>query len=191
MLKKKIAQRTDEEIVKLIVEKRQHDHFGLIYDRYVEKVYNKCLSFVKDEALAQDLTHDVFLKTFVNLVKFNHKSKFSTWLYSLTYNFCIDYLRRNSKVHYKSEEALLNIPDDEDSKNERELLKMEAQRLSKVLDMIKPDEKAILLMKYQDEHSIAEIAQALEISQSATKMRIKRTRARVVDLYHQMFSHER
>jgi RNA polymerase sigma-70 factor (ECF subfamily) len=93
-------------------------------------------------------------------------------------------------VVYNSEEILVNIPDAEDSKNERELLKMEAQRLVRVLDAIKPDEKAILLMKYQDECSIAEIAQALEISESATKMRIKRSRAKVVELYQKLFSYE-
>ena len=79
------------------MEKKRHDDFGILYDRYAEKVYHKCISFVKDVDLAQDLAHDVFLKTFLNLAKFEGKSKFSTWLYSLTYNFCIDYLRKNNK----------------------------------------------------------------------------------------------
>ena len=84
--------------MKIIVEKKRHDDFGILYDRYAEKVYHNCISFVKDVDLAQDLAHDVFLKTFLNLAKFEGKSKFSTWLYSLTYNFCIDYLRKNNKT---------------------------------------------------------------------------------------------
>lgn len=182
---------TDEEVVKLIVEKREHDHFGILYDRYVEKVYHKCISFVKDEAIAQDLTHDIFLKTFVNLIKFNHESRFSTWLYSLTYNFCIDYIRKNKKQTFQSDESLSNIPDDEDAKNEQEIFQMEALRLSEILDSLEPDEKAILLMKYQDDMSIKDISSALNASESAVKMRIKRTKAKAVELYQKNYGHER
>ena len=177
--------------MRAIVEERMHEHFGLLYDRYVEKVYHKCISFVKEETLAQDLAHDIFLKTFMNLAKFNHKSKFSTWLYSLTYNFCIDFVRKNNKVKYQSEEGLEEIPDSEDEKNERDLMNMEAKRLAVALDQINPDEKAILLMKYQDEMSIVDLSEALQISESAVKMRIKRSRAKVVEKYNKIFSNER
>ncbi len=182
---------TDEEVVKLIVEKREHDHFGILYDRYVEKVYHKSISFVKDEAIAQDLTHDIFLKTFVNLIKFNHESKFSTWLYSLTYNFCIDYIRKNKKYAFQSDESLVNVPDDEDAKNEQEIFQMEALRLSETLDRLEPDEKAILLMKYQDDMSIKDMSLALNASESAVKMRIKRSKAKAVELYKKNYGHER
>ena len=177
--------------MRVIVVDRKHEHFGLLYDRYIEKVYHKCISFVKDEALAQDLAHDIFLKTFVNMVKFNHKREFSPWLYTFTSNFCIDYTRKNSKVKYQSEEILADIPDTEDHRNEEEMMRMEAERLSHVLDQINPDEKAILLMKYQDDMSIADITEVLDISESAAKMRIKRSRAKVVEKYHKLFSNER
>ncbi|MDP4587599.1 MAG: RNA polymerase subunit sigma-70, partial [Flavobacteriales bacterium] len=75
MFKRKKKDLTDEEIVKSIVDHKNHDDFGLLYDRYSEKVYHKCISFVKDLDLAQDLAHDVFLKTFLNLSRFNHQSK--------------------------------------------------------------------------------------------------------------------
>lgn len=182
---------TDEEVVRLVVEKRKHDLFGILYDRYVEKVYHKSISFVKDEAIAQDLTHDIFLKTFVNLIKFNHESKFSTWLYSLTYNFCIDYIRKNKKYMYQSDEDLKDVPDDEDEKNEQEIFQMEALRLSQVLDSLEVDEKAILLMKYQDDMSIKDISEALSASESAIKMRIKRSKAKAVDLYQKNYRYER
>lgn len=169
--------------MKIIVEENRHEEFGLLYDRYAEKVYHKCISFVKDVDLAQDLAHDVFLKTFINLKKFQGKSKFSTWLYSLTYNFCIDYLRKNNKVMVNNDDLLVNIPDDDDEKNERELMSIASERLSAVLDVIPADDKMILLMKYQDELSIKEIQAALEVSESAVKMRVKRAKAKAVEVY--------
>lgn len=183
MFKRKLKNTSDEALVKIIVEENRHEEFGLLYDRYAEKVYHKCISFVKDVDLAQDLAHDVFLKTFINLKKFQGKSKFSTWLYSLTYNFCIDYLRKNNKVMVNNDDLLVNIPDDDDEKNERELMSIASERLSAVLDVIPADDKMILLMKYQDELSIKEIQAALEVSESAVKMRVKRAKAKAVEVY--------
>jgi RNA polymerase sigma factor (sigma-70 family) len=183
LFKRKLKNTSDEALVKIIVEENRHEEFGLLYDRYAEKVYHKCISFVKDVDLAQDLAHDVFLKTFINLKKFQGKSKFSTWLYSLTYNFCIDYLRKNNKVMVNNDDLLVNIPDDDDEKNERELMSIASERLIAVLDIIPADDKMILLMKYQDELSIKEIQAALEVSESAVKMRVKRAKAKAVEVY--------
>lgn len=172
------------------MEKKRHDDFGILYDRYAEKVYHKCISFVKDVDLAQDLAHDVFLKTFLNLAKFEGKSKFSTWLYSLTYNFCIDYLRKNNKTMVNSDEVLVNIPDDDDEKNEKELLSIASERLQHVLELIPADDKMILLMKYQDDLSVKEIQGALELSESAVKMRVKRAKAKAVEVYKLKYKNE-
>ncbi|MDP4953509.1 MAG: RNA polymerase sigma factor [Flavobacteriales bacterium] len=190
MFKRKLKNISDEELVKIIVEKKRHDDFGILYDRYAEKVYHKCISFVKDVDLAQDLAHDVFLKTFLNLAKFEGKSKFSTWLYSLTYNFCIDYLRKNNKTMVNSDEVLVNIPDDDDEKNERELLSIASERLQDVLESIPADDKMILLMKYQDDLSVKEIQGALELSESAVKMRVKRAKAKAVEVYKLKYKDE-
>lgn len=172
------------------MEEKRHDDFGILYDRYAEKVYHKCISFVKDVDLAQDLAHDVFLKTFLNLAKFEGKSKFSTWLYSLTYNFCIDYLRKHNKTMVNSDEVLVNIPDDDDEKNEKELLSIASERLQDVLELIPADDKMILLMKYQDDLSVKEIQGALDLSESAVKMRVKRAKAKAVEVYKLKYKDE-
>lgn len=185
--KKKVL--SDEELVRRIVEDKRSDDFGQLYDRYSQKVYHKCISFVKDLDLAQDLTHDIFLKVFVSLSRFNHQSRFSTWLYSVTYNFCVDYIRKNSKVRQEGEEALANVADTNDSAEERELMQMEAQRLQRVLDTIPVKDKMILLMKYQDEMSVQDIMAAMEVAESAVKMRLKRARQRALEAYREMFNH--
>lgn len=179
---------SDEELVERIVVGKKTDDFGLLYDRYSQKVYHKCISFVKDLDLAQDLTHDIFLKVFVSLSKFQGQSRFSTWLYSVTYNFCVDYIRKNSKVHLEGEDKLVHIADEDDAAHERELMQMEAKRLQRVLDALSPKDKMMLLMKYQDDMSVKDIMDALEISESAVKMRVKRARAKAVELYREMFN---
>lgn len=82
-----------------------------------------------------------------------------------------------------NDDLLVNIPDDDDEKNERELMSIASERLIAVLDIIPADDKMILLMKYQDELSIKEIQAALEVSESAVKMRVKRAKAKAVEVY--------
>jgi len=180
------AKWTDEELVARIVEKRDTDLFGKLYDRFVKRVYNKCYGFSRSEAEAEDLTQDVFLMLFIKLPSFKGKSKFSTWLYSFTYNFCVNYVNRNKgrkmsdkSVQVDQEEYRLTeeVPDEQ-------LLELKAQRLAEAMEEIAPEDKSLLLLKYQDGASIKELTELLEIGESAVKMRLKRAKAKLVEQYN-------
>ena len=169
------------------METNEHELFGELYERYKTKVFHKCISFAKDQDAAKDLLHDVFLKTFTSLNKFSGRSSFSTWLYSITYNYCVDYARSKSKMRTEDIEERVDISDKDDEKNERELMSMQAERLGHVLNKINPKEKAILLMKFQDGFSIKEIMDIMDLSESAVKMRIKRAKANALNTYQTLF----
>ena len=72
---------SDEELINVIVVQGKTGMYGILYDRYADKVYRKCLSFEKDRDAAQDLAHDILIKVFIQLSKFEARSRFSTWLY--------------------------------------------------------------------------------------------------------------
>jgi len=180
----------DEQIVERILASNDHELFGVLYDRYETKVYHKCLSFAKEHADARDLLHDVFLKTFVNLKKFSGRSSFSTWLYSITYNYCVDYARKKSKVRFRDIDEMVDISDQDDAANEREILSIRAERLKAVLEQIDPKQKMILLMKFQDEFSIKQIMEMMDLSESAVKMRVKRSKESAVAKYRQLYKEE-
>ena len=147
------------------------------------------LLFSKNKEEAEDLTHDVFIRLFVKLRTFKGNSKFSTWLYSFTYNFCVNYVQRNA---YKKKEKITVVTDqikDEDVFDEIDdahLFELKSDKLAKVLTLIDPTEKMILLMKYQDDMSIKEIMEALKIGESAVKMRVKRAKTKVLNLYDEL-----
>lgn len=156
--------------------------FTLIYNRYSSKVYAKCISLLKNEAQARDATQEIFMKVFLNLSKFGQRSKFSTWVYSITYNYCIDFLRKQQKKQALFSEEMDNPPDLADAEvPDYELLEMEVTTLKKVLDEIPAGDKAVLLMKYQDEMSIKEMASILDKTESAVKMKIKRAKAKAME----------
>lgn len=131
---------------------------------------------LKNEEWAIDACQDIFMKIFMNLAKFEEKSQFSTWIYSITFNYCIDSLRKNKKENevfgYEKE-----IKDDtSDVQEDAEIFEMEAQKLEKVMEMIPGEDKAILIMKYEQSMSIKEISEILDKTESAVKMKIKRAK---------------
>ncbi len=187
----RITKLSDEDILKRYLEKQSDSYFQMLYGRYIHKVYGKAISLLKDEALAEDATQEIFLKIFLNLSKFTFKSKFSTWVYSITYNYCIDLIRKQKKKKNLFVEDSDRIPDvEEDSKNEKQLLEMEFTRLEVVLHNIPIEDRAVLLMKYQDSMGIKDISHVIGKSESAVKMKIKRAKAKAKKVYQKLYPTE-
>lgn len=178
---------TDEELVQLYLESQNVAYFNLLYKRYSGKIFGKSLSLLKSESEAEDATQDIMMKILLNMSKFSGKSRFSTWIYSITYNYCIDFLRRKKKdpsVYVDDYLENLDVPDDVEDKF---LLEMNVSRLKVILEEIPTGDKTILLMKYQDEMSIREISHILNKSESAIKMKIKRAKQKFKKTFNEKY----
>ena len=176
---------SDEELVSLYIETQKNAYFERLYERYCDKVYRKCLSFTKDPVRAEDLTHDVFLKVVLKLSTFQGQAKFSTWLYSVTYNYCTDQVR-SSRLHrevYSDEGWERYDVGAEDENDLTELAEFEAKQVQRALEKLPADEQTMLLMKYQDDVSIREIAILNGLTESTVKMRLKRSRDKLRKYY--------
>ncbi len=178
---------SDEEVISLYLKSRNSSYFTMLYARYSGKVFSKCISLLKDEQLSDDATQDIFLKIYLNLAKFSGKSKFSTWVYSITYNYCIDYIRKKKKERNIFSEDIENVGEPLTDVPDHELLEIEVSRLKRVMEVIPPGDKAVLLMKYQDDMSIRDIAEVLSKSESAIKMKIKRAKHKAQASYKEIY----
>lgn len=168
---------SDEELVRLFVLTQKNSFFEELYERYADKVYRKCLTLVKDSARAEDFTHDIFLKLIFKLGSFKEEARFSTWLYSITYNYCMDQLRVNKKRGETNLEEELEIADEDvDASVLIEERDTDAKRLHRAIDHLTTEERSILMMKYLDDLSIRDIAGVFRITESAVKMRLLRSR---------------
>lgn len=168
----------DQEIIQRIREGGERELLEILYDRYATKVYYKCVGILKDQDTAKDLTHDVMVKVFLNIAKFRGTSLFSSWVYSITYNQCMDHLRKKKRISYSSldTEDFQYLSTEEIELENKILQDLKLTQLETLLDQLKPDDKMILLMRYQDGFSTKQIAEILKISESAVKMRLKRSR---------------
>ncbi|HOY07686.1 MAG TPA: sigma-70 family RNA polymerase sigma factor [Saprospiraceae bacterium] len=188
---KKITDYTDSELIARYLRDQNTMYFTVLYRRYAGKVFAKCISMLADEGQARDATQDIFIKVLLNLAKFTEQSSFSTWVYSITYNYCIDMIRKKKKmpliftedVGKVSKETNQELPDSV-------LLEMKQERLEKVIDRLPPGDKAILMMKYIDDMQIREIGEVLGKTESAIKMQIMRAKQRSQMIYEEIYGHD-
>jgi RNA polymerase sigma-70 factor (ECF subfamily) len=176
---------TDEELVSRIVTQNDSELFSVLYDRFSRLIYNKCYQFVKNEDEAKDLTQDIFLKLYLKLSSFQGKSKFSTWVYSFTYNHCVNYVNRSSKRKYET-----RLPETFDIENYGEDIddtsfhrEKNGARLNYALKELPVNDRSILELKYNQNLSLKNIESVLGIGESAVKMRIKRAKERLANTY--------
>lgn len=160
--------------------------FEELYNRYIQRVYLKCLRFTNDRDEAADLAQEIMLKIYCRLGDFKRQSLFSTWLFSVVNNYCIDFSRKqkslvskNKKVHLIQDEVceMADVEEDE------QLWILKFDILSVVLNEIPVLEKQLLLMKYSEGLSIQSIADSLGLKESVTKMRIKRAKDRAIQIF--------
>jgi len=125
------------------------------------------------------------VKILANLSQFKGTSDFSFWVHSITYNYCMDFLRKKKKA-FTTEVLDYNTFDkiaENQIEQENNILKeLRLEQLSIIFENLDSDEKGMLLMRYQEGLSIREIAEVLDISESAVKMRLKRSRDRLAEL---------
>ena len=186
---KKAKDYTDTELIALYLQEQNTTYFTQLYRRYASKVFAKCISMLGDEGMARDATQDIFIKILLNLAKFTEQSSFSTWVYSITYNYCIDLIRKKKKIPLlytedvgkMSKETEVEIPDSV-------LLEMKQERLANVLDRLPPGDKAILMMKYIDDLQIKDIGDVLGKTESAIKMQIMRAKQKAQVIYDEMYA---
>lgn len=168
---------TDEETIRQYLPGQPNQCFETLYNRYVSKVYQRCLYMTKDAEKAQDFTHDIFIKAFDKLGAFQQRSSFSTWLHSIAYNYCSDQLRLAKRLTTTALDDHMeqSLPDLKEATGQEEILQVFQQALAS----LSLKERTILRLKYEEGLSIEDIAQIYRLKTSAVKMRLKRSREKL------------
>jgi RNA polymerase sigma factor (sigma-70 family) len=175
---------TDEELIKSILQ-HDTDALGELYSRYYKKVFQKCQSLVKDPDEAFDLAQEALIKAFESLKNFRGESSFSTWLYIISHRHCLEYLRKCNKKIVKNmdyaveDEATILAAtfDDPMDRNDMENV------MFSLINNLPAGEKELLLLKYSKGESIEALQYIFHLSASAIKMRLKRSKEKLNQLY--------
>jgi len=118
--------------------------FTKIYQEHYEKVHRLCLGYVNgDTALAKDLAQDVFIKVWEHLDEFQHKSSIGTWIYRITVNTCLLFIRKQKKGTFSITEI---AEDKQDVLQEETAHQNRLQQMYACIQQLKETERIIILL---------------------------------------------
>ena len=184
---------TREEEYELVLKEQSGDSASfekLVLDNQT-RVYNLALRMVGNEDDAFDMSQEAFIKAYNSIDTFRGDSRFSVWMYRLTTNVCLDFLRSRSR---KAHSSLTYFDDEEDGGKELEIpderfspeTLAEKKELRKAvvrgLKKLPADYRAILLLREIEGLSYEEIADALELEAGTVKSRIFRARKKLCEI---------
>jgi RNA polymerase sigma-70 factor (ECF subfamily) len=155
--------------------------FTALVDRYKDMIFSLSLKMLKNREEAEEVAQDTFIKIFNSLSKFKGDSKFSTWIYKIAYNTCLDRLKKNKKED-------LNISIDEFSAHLIKTMdntlsaledKERKQTIQNCLNLLPGDENFLLTLFYFEEQSLEEIGKIMSINANNVKVKLFRSRQKL------------
>ena len=154
------------------------DAFEQIYKATSSFVYNVALRITRNNANAEEVTQDVFMKIYRNLKDFQFRSTFKTWVYRITVNTAINHYRKSNKeekdrVDYDN--IIESLPDNRRALEGANQSDNQA-RLNALLDRLSPEHKTCLILREIEGLSYQEIADVLKIPMNTVRSRLKRAR---------------
>ena len=147
------------------------------------QVYNLCLRICCNEADAMDLSQEAFIRAWRGLEQYQFGAEFSTWLYRLTRNVCIDFLRAQKRrqtvpLHLNDDEGEteLPLPDTAEGPEERAVAGERRRALAQAMQALSPEHREILTLRVIEDLPYEQIAQILGVRTGTVKSRLARAR---------------
>ncbi len=153
-----------------------------LYNRLAQKIFHKCYSILNNREQAEDLTHDILIKIFLNLDKYRGKAPFLSWVMAIAQNHTISYLKKEKRLNFEPIPKGYEHPEDEEELTNNALLETKLKSMEESFVGLSESQRLLLMMRYKDLRSIKDIAKALQVGESAIKMRLKRSRNRLAQI---------
>ncbi|MDZ5474160.1 RNA polymerase sigma factor SigW [Bacillus sp. 31A1R] len=158
--------------------------FAEIVEIYKDKVYQLCYRMLGNRHEAEDMAQEAFIRAYVNITRFNINLKFSTWLYRIATNLCIDRIRKKKPDYYLDAEVsgtdgltMYSQVAADTSLPEDDLENLELQEtIQKEISKLPEKYRSVIVLKYIEELSLNEISEILDIPLGTVKTRIHRGR---------------
>ena len=154
--------------------------FSLVVEKYRDMVYTICLRMLTVEADAADAAQEVFVKVYRSIAGFQEKSKFSTWIYRITYNHCISVIRKKVKVI----DLVNELPDGDMNEGDvsgLDLISAEERKhyLNMAIEALPETDAVVVTLFYYDELSLDEIAEVTGLSSGNIRIKLHRSRKKM------------
>jgi len=171
--------------LRLVVSARNGDQkaFAELMNRYRDSVYYMLLKMVNNPSDADDLTIEAFGKAFRNIANYTPSYAFSTWLFRIATNNCIDFIRKKKSApstldqqNEEQESPAAALQSDTLDPEEELIMRQKADQLNYVVSLLKPQYRRLIELRYFKEYSYEEIAFELDIPLGTVKAQIFRAK---------------
>ncbi|MGF1923647.1 MAG: RNA polymerase sigma factor [Bacteroidia bacterium] len=167
--------------------------YAELVKRHQRFVFTLAMRFAKNREDAEEIAQDCFVKAYRALGTFKQTSKFTTWLYTITYTTAMTFLRKKrlDTSSMDDDEHVMQIANsgtDFDANTVER--KSTYAYLNEAIDMLLPDDAAIITLFYKGEQSLEEIGNALNMETNTVKVKLHRARARLKDKLHYLLKDE-
>lgn len=158
--------------------------FAELVDLYQDKLYHMAYRMLNNRQEAEDVVQDTFLRVYKNLDRFDETLKFSTWIYRIATNLCIDRLRKRKPTYsldaesqeYDGLDGYSMIPSDNRTP-ESELILSDTQRIiHQAMESLPPKYKSVMMLRYIQDMSLQEVGDILDMPVTTIKTRVHRGR---------------
>lgn len=175
----------DYKLIRLALDKGDQKAYAELMGRYRDSVYFMLLKMVNNKDDADDLTIEAFGKAFKRLSQYTPTYAFSTWLFKIASNNCIDFIRRKKMNTFSIDKTIendeggemsMNIKADGLNPEEHMVKKQKVKLMREVVEKLKPRYRVLVEMRYFDELSYEEISDKLELPLGTVKAQLFRAR---------------
>jgi len=166
--------------------------FSILVDLYKDLVYTLAIRMVKHKEEAEEITQDTFIKAYKSLHRFKGDSKFSTWIYRVAYNTCLDVIKKNKKLQS-------NVPINEYTEREVKAIDnaldiMEVKERSVVIknciEKLPSEDAFLMTLYYYEELSLDEIADVTGLKANNVKVKLFRSRKKLATILKKELDNE-
>lgn len=183
---------TDKEIIGRVLQGEQ-DLFAQLVERYQQYVFTLVLRFTENREDAEEISQDVFVKSYRSLADFRGDSKFSTWLFTIVRTSSITFLRKKKleTVSTDHERTSLQL-ENRESGFKADLIEQKSRHamVNKAITMLSPDDAQLITLFYKGEQSLEEIGHIMGASPNTVKVKLHRARQRLKEKMETYFSTE-
>jgi RNA polymerase sigma factor (sigma-70 family) len=185
------AEAGDNEIISRVLQ-GDRQIFAELVNRYRHLVFTIALRYTANREDAEEIAQDVFVKAYRSLADFRHDSKFSTWLYAITTNTCITFLRKKKIITRSLDnEKIFELASNTNAINGKEAAHTsKAGLLNRAIRLLHADDATIITLFYKGEQSLEEIGQIMGITSNTAKVKLHRARQRLKEKLETHFTNE-
>lgn len=158
--------------------------FAVLVDRYKDLVFTLALRMLKNREEAEEVSQDTFIKVYKSLHKFKGDSKFSTWIYKVAYNSCLDQIKKNKKhqnnveINEFTHHKIKTLDNAFDALVDKE----RNQLIQDCLNLLPSEDNFLLTLYYFEEQSLDEIANVVGLTPNNVKVKLFRSRKKLASI---------